>query len=281
MSGDIAGLRSRQPLCRLLDIDPEIGAGLSQDAFAQARGHLIVSTLEVGERASAVIEDELRSSTYGLLVIDGYLTTTVTLGGRAASEILGPGDLLLPGMEAAVDGLGGVVRRALVPSQMAVLDREFATKVARWPHITRKLQERAAQRAGRLSLLRALMFHPRIEARLALLLHHLAQRWGRITPHGVRVPMPLTHDMLANLTGSARPSVSRALSRLHSDGIVARDGKNWRLLVTTSDVYQYVTRRIPPRVPVSLAPETVTISDRLVLEEDITVPPRGMGSALA
>lgn len=254
-----AALKTPSPICRLLDADPDLGEGLARDAYAQARAQLIVSTLLVEKRAHSVVSNQVRTATHGLLVLDGYLTSTIAIAGRSASEILGPGDVLLPGVEEGSDQHAQVSRRALTSSQIGILDGEFAQRVGRWPAIIRKLQERSAQRAARLAILRALMFHPRVEARVALLLDHLAQRWGKVSAHGIRVGMPLTHDLLANLTGAARPSVSRALGRLVADGIVERDGKGWRLLIDTAEMDEYLSRRVPPCPPADLTPVVATV----------------------
>jgi CRP-like cAMP-binding protein len=61
--------------------------------------------------------------------------------------------------------------------------------------------------------------------RLTLLLWHLAGRWGRVEPGGIRLALPLTHRLLGRLVGAERPSVSHALTRLaHSGLVTSRDG---------------------------------------------------------
>ena len=47
-----------------------------------------------------------------------------------------------------------------------------------------------------------------------LLLWHLAARWGRVEPAGIRVSLPLTHRLLGQLVAAERPSISHALARL-------------------------------------------------------------------
>jgi DNA-binding IclR family transcriptional regulator len=62
-----------------------------------------------------------------------------------------------------------------------------------------------------------------------LLLWHLADRFRRSHPEGVVLPLPLSHELLAQLVGAQRPSVSRALKELERAGVVARrpDGSWW------------------------------------------------------
>jgi CRP-like cAMP-binding protein len=68
----------------------------------------------------------------------------------------------------------------------------------------------------------AITHHPRIDRRLLLLLWHLADRWGRVTPDGIRVPMRLTHTLLADLVAARRPSVTTAFSQLQDEGHLSR-----------------------------------------------------------
>ena len=84
---------------------------------------------------------------------------------------------------------------------------------------------RPAARAADLDAQRAITSQPRLEVRLTLLLWHLAGRWGRVEPGGIRLGLPLTHRLLGRLVGAERPSVSHALARLSQAGLVTnRDG---------------------------------------------------------
>ena len=65
--------------------------------------------------------------------------------------------------------------------------------------------------------------------RLALLLWHLAARWGKVEPGGIRLALPLTHQLLGRLVGAERPSVSHALARLAHAGLVTGHGDEWHL----------------------------------------------------
>jgi CRP/FNR family transcriptional regulator, cyclic AMP receptor protein len=62
------------------------------------------------------------------------------------------------------------------------------------------------------------------------LLWHLAERWGRVTPDGVAVPLALSHGMVGQLAGARRPTVSTAVAKLVREGAVARgDAGTWVL----------------------------------------------------
>lgn len=73
------------------------------------------------------------------------------------------------------------------------------------------------------------MQQPRLSTRLHLLLWHLADRFGRVLTKGVVLPLPLSHELLAQLVGAQRPSVSRALKELDRAEVIARrpDGTWW------------------------------------------------------
>jgi DNA-binding transcriptional ArsR family regulator len=58
----------------------------------------------------------------------------------------------------------------------------------------------------------------------------LAERWGRVGPDGVHVTLPLTHEVLAMLVGSHRPTVTIALQRLARAGLLIRERSDRWLL---------------------------------------------------
>jgi hypothetical protein len=69
-----------------------------------------------------------------------------------------------------------------------------------------------------------------VEDRLEATFWDLADRWGRMTPSGIHLPLQLTHETLARLVGGRRPTISLALRDLAERGVVARrpDG-SWLL----------------------------------------------------
>jgi CRP/FNR family cyclic AMP-dependent transcriptional regulator len=119
--------------------------------------------------------------------------------------------------------------RALTPVRFALLDRAFAKRVRFWPQLTQALLARAGRRVINLDVQRAISAQPRLEVRLALLLWHLAGRWGKVEPGGIRLPVPLTHQLLGQLVAAERPSVSHALARLAQTGLVTGHGDEWHL----------------------------------------------------
>ena len=90
----------------------------------------------------------------------------------------------------------------------------------------------AAQVADR-ELAVAIALEPRVERRLLLKLRQLAERWGRVTPDGIRLDLRLTHQELANMVGAVRESVTIALGRLASAGEI--EVRNRTLLIRPPD----------------------------------------------
>jgi CRP-like cAMP-binding protein len=65
--------------------------------------------------------------------------------------------------------------------------------------------------------------------RLQMLLWHIAARWGRVTAQGVKVPLRLTHTLLAELAAARRPTVTTALSELARRKLVVTQSDGWLL----------------------------------------------------
>ena len=87
-----------------------------------------------------------------------------------------------------------------------------------------------AERAERLATTQAISQLTRVDRRVLALLWHVAERWGRVTPDGVVVPLTLSHRMLGQLVGAHRPTVSTAVRLLARTGELSRrpDG-SWLL----------------------------------------------------
>lgn len=65
----------------------------------------------------------------------------------------------------------------------------------------------------------------------------LAREHGRVTRDGVRIDLPLTHDLIADMVGCARETVTRAFDELQREGFVARRGSSYQLLVPPETLY--------------------------------------------
>jgi CRP/FNR family transcriptional regulator, cyclic AMP receptor protein len=167
----------------------------------------------------------------GLLILDGLVLRRVRLGGRNGAELLGEGDLLQPWVrQMPYDTLEAEPGwEVLEPARLAILDRRFAARVAPWPEITAALLGRAMDRVRMLAFQHVASHIPGLEGRLLALMWAFADRWGRVTPDGVAIPLRLTHATLAELVGASRPSVSTALARLAREGVLTRTAAGWLL----------------------------------------------------
>jgi CRP-like cAMP-binding protein len=220
--------------CYLLDADSDLA-----DVF-DIRTRLVVRQVATARVldvpvGNGWIDDRFGVGERGLgaLVLDGLFAVDVHVGGRTATELLGPGDLLQSPSPNPDQLLAReLARRALIPSRVAVLDAEFLDRVRPWPEFMLALLRRADKRAVGLNLQRAVCSHPSLELRLALLLWQLAERYGRVEPSGVRLDLPLTHALLGRLVAAERPSVSRSLGRLAEHGLVSGGAGDWHLAGT-------------------------------------------------
>jgi CRP/FNR family transcriptional regulator, cyclic AMP receptor protein len=175
--------------------------------------------------------EDLTPDGIGLLLLGGLLIRRVGVEGGFGAELLGQGDLLRPwqgeGAESSLSRTTGW--RVLEPARIAVLDKHAAARFARYPELTGRLVARALDRARNLATMMAISHHTRVEVRLHMLFWHLADRWGRVRPDGVIVPLRLTHAILADLVSARRPSVSTGLAELSRRGLVQRDRGSWLL----------------------------------------------------
>lgn len=221
-------VRRRSPgrYCYLFDVDEELAGGLDlrMRLVARPMATARVEDISAGEFDLLPLLTQL-SGGLGLLIVDGVVALDVQVGDRTASELVGAGDLLAPWTSDADVVLltSETFSRALVRTRVAILDAEFAERIRPWPQILHALLRRAVRRTMELNVHRAATCHPRADARIALLLWHLAERWGVVVADGILVPLPLTHRLIGQLVGAERPSVSHALGRLSSAGLVTRE----------------------------------------------------------
>jgi hypothetical protein len=219
----------------VLTEDRRLGAHLPPEELAAAAQQLVAA--EVRLREGPWVHDERLGSApgdLGFLVIDGLLTRELRVGRHGCTELLGPRDVLRPwdvddGREAPVTHESAW--RVVQPARLAVLDAHFASLAGRFPPVIAELMSRTLGRSRDLALLLAIAAMPRLDARLLAALWHLADRWGRVGPHGTLLPVRLTHETLAGLVGAQRPSVTTALRALERRGALRREaGGGWLLL---------------------------------------------------
>ena len=208
---------------RVFDEDPDLLAGIDPAAIDLLRRRVVVPTLSVDAGPWPAPVENTSQSSVGLLVLDGLMIRSLHLAGRDCPELIGAGDLLRPwDCEREGSVAMSVSWTALESTTLAVLDERFAALICRFPTIMAALLSRSVQRSRTLAFLLGIAHIRHADTRLQTLLWHLADRWGRVTPAGVHLPLRLTHETLAQLVCMRRPTASTTLRGLASAGEVAR-----------------------------------------------------------
>jgi hypothetical protein len=220
---DAASAAGERP-AQLPDLDPELNgtAGARQADLSLATVRLQpgrwTASPEVCERALA------------LLVLDGVLVRTVRLERQSCSELIGEGDLICP-WEAEQQHTtipADVDWDVLQSARLGLLDQQFFATASRSPEVSAAFTLRGIQRSHRLAFQLAIGELRRIDERLIALFVHLGDRWGRRTPAGVHVPLALTHELIAQLVGAQRPTVTTGLNELQrTDRLFRSVDRTW------------------------------------------------------
>ena len=206
---------------RLLEVEPELGVGIApeQRPAAERRAVALVLPFDRGPWRFRPRDN----GGLGALILDGMILVRVEFAGiRAHVEVLAEGDVISPWSGVGRQATAPCVVTARVVSNLkiALLDRAFMERTAPWPEIHSALMQRLLERARMLSMQSAINSVPRIEERLEITLWQFAYRFGCVTPHGIRLHLPVTHSQLAEIVCAQRPSVSTAITRLRDQGKV-------------------------------------------------------------
>ena len=258
----VAGWTGRSPHAvqdgvRVFDEEPDLLRGLDDATADLLRRRAISPKLWVDAGPWSPAADDRRfEGAVGLLVVDGLLTRTLELDGRRCPELVGAGDVLRPWDEAEASVSYEASWTALERTTLAILDDRFARIACRWPSIMIELLSRTVQRSRSLAFHLAIAHVRHAELRLHMLVWHLADRWGRVTPDGVHVPLRLTHEIIAQLACMRRPTASSALNALCRAGELARCADGTWLLTGSPPVPRHAwdqggsasaARTTPPR----------------------------------
>jgi CRP/FNR family cyclic AMP-dependent transcriptional regulator len=210
----------------LIDLDPDLGRALDEQRLALAHAELRVRvhSMPRGPWPLRAVPSATGTAHLGLLVLSGVVGSDVLLEDLVSTELLGAGDILRPWPLDAPERLLGDETRwtVLADCRVAILDHRFAFMLSRFPEIYGALLERIERRARRLARTQAISELNRVDRRVLAMLWHLAERWGRMTPDGVVIPLDISHRLLGQLVGARRPTVSTAVAELARDGAVQR-----------------------------------------------------------
>jgi hypothetical protein len=167
------------------------------DEFDVGASGAVCCVVGVGRLALAVVAPEERERTIGLLE---------------------QGDLLVRPIDPWAASGPQVRCFAIEESYVHLVDRERMESWMRDPALAANLVRVLSAQIADRELAVAIALEPRVERRLLLKLRQLAERWGRVTPDGIRLDLRLTHQELANMVGAVRESVTIALGRLADSG---------------------------------------------------------------
>ena len=169
-----------------------------------------------------------------LAVEEGFVVVRGSTGARARSIITceaGPGRVLLP--PTADELLLGLAKSRLI-GITATARAELCAIPAAGQALVQLLELALSQKRDALSN----FADPRHIERVRRKLLDLAQSYGRVGGDGIRIDFPVSHTLLAEMIGSSRETVTRALDELQRRGFVARRGHTYRLLVTPEHVLE-------------------------------------------
>jgi CRP/FNR family transcriptional regulator, cyclic AMP receptor protein len=218
-------------IVEVLRREPDLALGLAEPELGVARQACRARTVTIAKGDWDPRARHREPDGFGLFLLDGLIVRRVGRAGRFGAELLGPGDLLRPWQTVGAFATLPFepVWSVVAPAEVALLDAAFARRAAPFPTVAVQLVDRAMLRSRHLALTLAIVQQPRVDRRLHWLFWHLADRWGRTGPQGVRLELPLTHSLLGELVAAQRPSVTTALSSLAAEGKVERDGGTWLL----------------------------------------------------
>lgn len=167
-----------------------------------------------------------------LIVAEGFVVIRRSLTPRRGILIChaGVGSLLpAPQAEETLD--------ALVDARVTLIPEEAYVKLLGHPKAATLLSDamRSTVRQKQDSI--ANFGSVRHVERVQLKLLQLAREHGRVVAGGIRLDFPITHELLAEMIGSARETVSRAIDGLARSGFLVRDGRSYLLQIKPEAVF--------------------------------------------
>jgi CRP/FNR family transcriptional regulator len=143
------------------------------------------------------------------------LTRLSTEGKTVILALLGPGDLI--GEAAWEAGEHDSYAETLEDSRIYQISREaFQSLIRENPEFGIRLIQIIGSRLKQAQARIEDLVFRQVPSRVARLLLTLAENHGKVTPKGIRVEFPLTHQEIADLVGSSRVTVTQILNRFRS-----------------------------------------------------------------
>jgi CRP-like cAMP-binding protein len=163
-----------------------------------------------------------------LVVEQGFVVVRASFEQSSRSIVTceaGPGRIILPPAEEEM--LSG-----LVESRLTALSPLATSELMALPGAAQTLVEQLTASLGEKQENLSNFASARHIERVRRKLLQLARSYGRVARDGVRIDFPISHSLLAEMVGSSRETVTRAIDELQRAGFVARSGHSYRLLVS-------------------------------------------------
>ncbi|ADI13815.1 Crp/Fnr family transcriptional regulator [Truepera radiovictrix] len=195
---------------------------MTDAALTAHPGFAIPSTLALPTRVlepGDTLYEEGREASSLYIVGSGVLKAIVptSMGKERIADLYGPGDVL--GTAALDGGLHAETVQAVHDAQLTPLDPQQAMNDKRLrEYILRSLARQL--RHAREALDDAEL---PVGARVTRAFLRLTERFGQASDsgEGVKLPLALTHEDLASLTGSSRVTITRILGELRQEGALS------------------------------------------------------------
>jgi AraC-like DNA-binding protein len=205
----------------VLQLDPELGTDIVAAERPLAHRLCRAQLVDVGRgRLGPAQLDGVDEPPVALLIVEGVVGREMRLRDRYLLELLGRGDVLqLPADEAPGAGRQLTIIDDL---QMLVLGESFVRAAGRWPSLLVQVLARLEGQRESLATQALIARLPNAEHRLLLMLEHLIARWGEPASDGVALPWALSHEVLGQLIGARRSTLSLAAKSLEAAGEIRR-----------------------------------------------------------
>lgn len=149
-----------------------------------------------------------------------------SVGQEVVFDLVGPGEMFGSLATLGHRELPDEARALTHCCALTITAADFQSVLERYPPVAlavlRVVAERLQEARDTISRLSALP----VSARVAAALLKLAEKLGTPSPDGIRIQAPLSRQDLAAMTGATTESVSRVMSQLRRDGVIA-SGREW------------------------------------------------------
>jgi len=226
---------SVEPHSAFADLLAELGG---EEAVVAERSLVALTRGEVwglsrdSDAALVVVEE-------GFVLISTDTDTGNGNGGPAARRIVvatgQQGTLLVP------PELGERLE-ALTASRIAIVPADSLRVLLRRPLVAEAILDAFAEALRERQATIRNCAHVRHSERVVEKLLQLARTYGHVVPGGVRIDFPLTHQLLADMVGSARETVSLAVSDLAREGFLHRQHHRFVLRVDPHELFSNLRR---------------------------------------